>query len=80
MSRTYNEQYFNTIGELQANPLPYDETVYKLIKFESDQRVKTYPFYYLSYDMWRMDILGINDDSHIRELIENLYRREESNE
>ena len=80
MSRTYNEQYFNTIEELQANPLPYDETVYKLIKFESDQRVKTYPFYYLSYDMWRMDILGINDDSHIRELIENLYRREESNE
>ena len=80
MSRTYNEQYFNTIEELQANPLPYDETVYKLIKFESDQRVKTYPFYYLSYDMWRMDILGINDDRHIRELIENLYRREESNE
>ena len=75
MSRTYNEQYFNTIEELQANPLPYDETVYKLIKFESDQRVKTYPFYYLSYDMWRMDILGINDDRHIRELIENLYRR-----
>ena len=35
MSRTYYEQYFNTIEELQANPLPYDETVYKLIKFET---------------------------------------------
>ena len=33
MSKTFNEQYFNTIEELEANPLPYKETMEKLKQF-----------------------------------------------
>ena len=37
MSRTFNEQYFNTIEELETNPLPYDETLDKLKQFSNGE-------------------------------------------
>jgi len=37
MSRTFNEQYFNMIQELQDNPLPYDETIDKLKQFSNGE-------------------------------------------